>query len=135
MVIHRSITLEATMDEAWALLLDYKKWEFWWSKVKKARWVYPFKFYPGYVKYEYGSPSKVVGYVYGPQKSFITLASKSTMTTFKIKEGFSGLEFEIAQDTIDGAYYTDQGEGVRKQIIESLQKFKELLEGKAKEEV
>lgn len=135
MVIHRSITLEATMDEAWALLLDYKKWEFWWSKVKKAKWVYPFKWYPGYVKYEYGAPSKVVGYVTGPRESFITLASKSTLTTFKIQEGFAGLEFQIAQQTQDGTFYTDQGEATRKQIIESLQKFKDLLEKEVKSEV
>jgi hypothetical protein len=134
MVVHRSIDIEASMEDAWKILLEYKKWGNWWSKIKKAKWLYPFRILHGYVEYENGSRSKVTGFVFDSSyKSYITLESKFSVTSFKLVKKFSGLEFEIAQETKGSDFYSDGGEATRKTIIAALEKFKSLVEKETKQ--
>lgn len=129
MVVYQEINLDVSMETAWNYLLDPKNWEHWWGRIRKARWLYPGRFFPGYVKWERGNPSKVTGFVSDSRKSYITLESKFEAITFKLTDTYaSGLEFQIAQEPQGGASFSDGGNAARKNIQEALRKFKSLVE-------
>ncbi|QQO09989.1 SRPBCC family protein [Breznakiella homolactica] len=131
MTVYQEINLDVSMETAWTFLLNPQNWEQWWSKIKKAKWLYPGRFFPGYVKWENGSQSKVTGFVADSRKSFITLESKFEAISFKLTDTFaSGLEFQIAQETKGGASFSDGGTATRKAFQEALHKFKTAVEKK-----
>ena len=130
MVVYESIELDVSVEKAWNFLIDEKNWVEWWAKINKAKWLYPFRLFPGYVKYENGSESKVIGFIFDASyKSYITLESKFTVTSFKlIYSSYTGLKFEIAQETKGVAFYSDGEKTILKIINEALVKFKSCVE-------
>jgi hypothetical protein len=130
MVVFQSVEIKVPMKYAWNFLLDGQNWEKWWSKITKIKLPKSDRDFSGYIKWDNDSKSKITGFSFNEYyKSVLTIESKFIMTSFKFIPNFrSNIEFEIAQETLNGALFSDNGTETRKRQQESLMKFKKLVE-------